>query len=102
MSLRAKLSLDRIASQKEAPAKHNMACLLERLGRVDEARAKLIEAIEGGADLEPIVDDAELKAVLDDEEVVAAIEARTGKPRKPKRKPPTRKPSKRKPPTRKR
>lgn len=81
----AKLWLKRIEAEEEAAAKHNLACLLARLGRLDDARDALIEAIEGGADLEPIVDDPELKKVLGDEDVVAAIAARAPKKTKKKR-----------------
>ena len=66
----------RIAACDEAPARHNYACLLARLGEAAAARDALVEAIAGGADLEPIAGDRELVAVLDDPAVVAALDAR--------------------------
>lgn len=67
---------ERIAARTEAPARHNFACLLARLGELDAARDALIESIEGGADLDPMAGDAELVAVLDDRRVIAALDAR--------------------------
>lgn len=68
---------ERIENCGEAPARHNLACLLARIGELDAAKAALLEAIEGGADLDPIVTDAELRALLDDPDVVAALHAAT-------------------------